>query len=329
MIKSFFRDNKIHKSIVPYFDYIFLLRPTLYFAIWVMVVLGMATAKMTIISYPLWINKLDYSTFFIFFGITLISSSTFIINQIKDKVSDTENNKLFLIDDYIKKESAQTINHIIAIIGILILLLTNIYLAPFGIIIYLLWGIIYNNPPFEWKKRPFLGLLTNASAGIVLFLLGWFHIKGFNDFDIIELLILMIPYILCFTSVSLMANIPDLKGDSYEKMETFPVKFGSLATSILSLFFVILAFLISYNNSDPIGSTASLCSIPFFIFATFRNLEKDILRSIRYPIFLLNFFASVVYPWLLFLGIIIYYFSKYYYWHRFDLHYPTFLVEND
>ena len=119
MIKSFFRDNKIHKSIFPYFDYIFLLRPTLYFAIWVMVVLGMATAKMTIISYPLWINKLDYSTFFIFFGITLISSSTFIINQIKDKVSDTENNKLFLIDDYIKKESAQTINHIIAIIGIL------------------------------------------------------------------------------------------------------------------------------------------------------------------------------------------------------------------
>ena len=82
MVKRFLRDNPIHKKIVPFFDYFFLMRPTLYFGVWVMVVLGMAMAKMTMINHPLWISTYDYSTFFVFLGITLLCSSTFIINQI-------------------------------------------------------------------------------------------------------------------------------------------------------------------------------------------------------------------------------------------------------
>jgi hypothetical protein len=58
-------------------------------------------------------------------------------------------------------------------------------------------------------------------------------------------------------------------------------------------------------------------------------MDKDILRAIRYPIFILNFFALSVYPWLFVPLVLTYYVSKYYYWHRFNLHYPTFLVEHD
>jgi hypothetical protein len=53
------------------------------------------------------------------------------------------------------------------------------------------------------------------------------------------------------------------------------------------------------------------------------------LRAIRYPIFILNFFVLSVYPWLFVPLVLTYYVSKYYYWHRFNLHYPTFLVEHD
>ena len=126
-----------------------------------------------------------------------------------------------------------------------------------------------------------------------------------------------------------MTNIPDIKGDASESANTFSVKFGRRTTTIIATLIVIVAFYLSYKNSDPIASTASLSSIPFFVFALFRNLDKDILRAIRYPIFLLNFFVFAVYPWLFVSVFIIYYISKYYYWHRFDLHYPTFLVEND
>ena len=53
-----------------------------------MVVLGMSTAKMNLVKYPLWIVNFDLSTVLVFIGITLISSGTFIINQITDKGSD-------------------------------------------------------------------------------------------------------------------------------------------------------------------------------------------------------------------------------------------------
>ena len=155
------RDNPIHKKIVPYFDYFFLLRPTLYFAVWVMVALGMATAKMSMVNHPLWIANYDYSTFLVFLGITLLCSGTFIINQIVDKGSDEKNQKLFLIGQYIEIKDAQRISNGISIVGILLLMIGNLALTPFGICIYMLWGIIYNKPPFEWKKHPIFGILTN------------------------------------------------------------------------------------------------------------------------------------------------------------------------
>ena len=92
---------------------------------------------------------------------------------------------------------------------------------------------------------------------------------------------------------------------------------------------VVLAFIISLYLSDPLASIATICSIPFFIYAVIRSEDKDILRAIRYPIFILNFFTVTIYPYLFIICGFIFYLSKYYYWHRFDLHYPTFLVSND
>ena len=294
-----------------------------------MVVLGMSTAKMNLVEYPLWIFNFDLSTVLVFIGITLISSGTFIINQITDKGSDAKNQKLFLIGEHIEIKNAQKFSNVISVLGILLLVLGNLILVPFGISIYILWGITYNKSPFEWKKHPYLGILTNVAIGIILFLMGWLQVAGIEGIEILNLVILMTPYVLCFTAVSLMTNIPDIKGDTSESANTFSAVFGRRTTSIIATLIVILAFYLSYENSDPIASTASLSSIPFFMFALFRNLDKDILRAIRYPIFLLNFFVFAVYPWLFVSVFIIYYISKYYYWHRFDLHYPTFLVEND
>ena len=117
------------------------------------------------------------------------------------------------------------------------------------------------------------------------------------------------------------------KTGSEEK--TFPVVYGKISILLLSLFFICVAFVFALHNGDPLASTAALVSIPFFIFTVIRRFEKDVLRAIRYPIFILNFFALSIYPWLFVPLVITFYLSKYYYWHRFDLHYPTFLVDND
>ena len=135
-------------------------------------------------------------------------------------------------------------------------------------------------------------------------------------------------FLMSFSSVALMTTLPDILGDMKTGLKTFPIVYGKKITLIIALILVIFSFIISMINNDPIASTAAIVSIPFFFFATFRGLDKDILRSIRYPIFLLNFFVLPFYPFLSVPIIIIYYLSKYYYWYRFGLHYPTFLVDD-
>ncbi len=329
MVKRFLRDNPIHKKIVPFLDYIFLLRPTLFFAVWVMVVLGMASSRFATEDFPLWFSQVDLNTLFLFIGISCISSSTFILNQILDVDGDRENKKLFLLEKYIPIENAYKAHSVLLGLGIIFTGFGNLTLIPIAILIYLLWGIAYNKKPFEWKKHPLFGLLTNAVVGILLFLIGWVHINGFTSLQTENFIPFLLTYTFCFTAVSLLTMIPDMDGDKKDSANTFPLYFGRRVSVMLATCLVCLAFYISLLKNDPVASTATIASIPFFLYALIRNLDKDILRAIRYPIFLLNFFVFAIYPWLAVAVVSVYYFAKYYYWHRFDLHYPTFLVEND
>ena len=334
MIKQFLKHHPVHKKLVPNLDVVFLLRPTLFFSVWVMVVMGMSSAQMYSFDHPLWISNFSWATFFVFTGITFVCSSTFILNQISDEKSDSINQKLFLVGKYITIDKSQSISKILLIVGILILIVVNWFSAILVGIIYLIWGIIYNQPPFNWKKKPLLGWFTNTIVGVLLFTEGWSLVMQNQPMAAIipldiSMLKLLLPYVLCFSSVSLLTTLPDMKGDSTSGDKTFPIVFGKNITLFISLAFIIIAFIIALENNDPLASTATLVSIPFFIFAFIRRMEKDILRAIRYPIFILNFFVLSVYPWLFVPLAITYYLSKYYYWHRFNLHYPTFLVEHD
>ena len=198
----------------------------------------------------------------------------------------------------------------------------------------MIWGIIYNQNPYKWKGKPILGWLANSIVGIILFSIGWGIVmqNQYNSAIIpldISMLILLLPYGFCFSSVSLLTTLPDMVGDSSSGDKTFPIVFGKGITLLISLVLIIIAFIVALENNDPLASTATLVSIPFFIFAFVRRMDKDVLRAIRYPIFILNFFVLSVYPWLFIPLAITYYVSKYYYWHRFNLHYPTFLVDHD
>ena len=334
MIKQFLKHHPLHKKLVPNLDVFFLLRPTLFFSIWVMTVMGMSSAQMYYFEYPLWISGFSWTTFSVFIAITLICSSTFILNQISDEKSDAINQKLFLVGKHITIEKSKSISKIILILGFLILGIMNWFSIIYIGLIYIIWGIIYNRHPFNWKKKPILGWLANTIVGVLLFLQGWSLVmqnylsSTFIPFEL-EMINLMIPYILCFSSVSLLTTLPDIKGDESSGDQTFPIVFGKGITLFISLLFVGIAFILGIKNNDPLASTASLVSIPFFIFAFIRRLDKDILRAIRYPIFILNIFVLTIYPWLFVPLVITFYISKYYYWHRFNLHYPTFLVDYD
>ena len=334
MIKKFLQYHPVHKKIVPIFDTIFLLRPTMFFAVWVMVVVGIISAEVNMHVSTLWVTEFSWEIFFVFLGLTLLISATFILDQLADKNSDQNNDKLFLIGKYISSEKGKSFSIILLISGGLISIIANWITAIPAICICLLWGIVYNYSPFKWKNEPIARLIVNSSAGVLLFILGWMlGMKNYPQMGIIPISIdtfsHMVPYILFFSAISLLTQFSDIKGEDSVGDRTFLIIFGLTTSLLISLLMISIALYISINHSDPLASTATMVSLPFFIFAAVRRLDKDILRAIRYPIFILNFFALPFYPWLIIPLLCTYYLSKYYYWHRFALHYPTFLVDND
>ena len=289
----------------------------------------MAVGTMNLKRYLIWQSDWDLTVFLGFTGMTLISGAAFIINQIKDREGDSINQKLFLVGNHISPERAEFLQRIIAVFGLILLLFTGILPLFFGLILYLFWGILYNIQPFHWKQKAILGMIVNTIAGFVLYLTGW-AIVNTNSLELSKILHIIkysFPYLLCYTSVSLLTTIPDIKGDNETGSETFPIKFGRIPTMIISTALVIFASYLGFIWDDPISSTAALISIPFYIFMVLRRSPVDVLRTIRFSIFNLAFFLMAVYPFLFVASFINFYLSKYYYWHRFNLHYPTFLVE--
>ena len=334
MIKRFLKYHPLHKKLVLNLDIIFLLRPPFFFAVWVMVIVGMSSAQMYLADYPLWITEFSWMTFLAFLGLTFVCSSTFILNQISDEENNSGNKKLLLVGKHISSEKSQSIANILLMSGLIISLVVNWVTALLVGCIYIVWGIIYNQKPFNWKRKPMLGWLANSIVGGLLFTVGWFLVmrkelnNGIINLDI-SFFEYMFPYLLCFSSVSLLTDIQYMKGDAGSGDKTFPIVYGKISILLLSLIIICAAFVFALYHRDPLASTSVLVSIPFFVFAVIRRFEKDILRAIRYPIFILNFFTLSIYPWLFVPLLITYYLSKYYYWHRFDLHYPTLLVDHD
>ena len=334
MIKRFLKYHPVHKKFVPNLDIVFLLRPTFFFSVWVMVVIGMSSAQMYLVDYPLWITELSWRTFLAFLGLTFVCSSTFILNQIPDENNDGVNKKLFIIGKHISPEKSQSIANFLLFSGLVISLVANWFTAILVGCIYLIWGIIYNQKPLNWKKKPILGWLANSIVGGLLFAVGWFLVMNDQlNYRIIpldmSLFEYMLPYLLCFSSIALLTTLVDRNGDTDSGDRTLPALYGKMPTLLLSLIFICVSFVVALHHGDPLASTAACVSIPFFVFTVMRRFEKDVLRAIRYPIFILNFFTLSIYPWLFVPLLITFYLSKYYYWHRFNLHYPTFLVDHD
>ena len=80
--------------------------------------------------------------------------------------------------------------------GIVISIIANWFTAILVGCIYVIWGMLYNQKPFNWKKKPILGWFANSIVGILLFLVGWYIVmnnqlnsgKIYMDLSILELI---------------------------------------------------------------------------------------------------------------------------------------------
>tara|TARA_Y100000996_G_C22506117_1_gene636446 strand:+ start:255 stop:1241 length:987 start_codon:yes stop_codon:yes gene_type:complete len=309
---KFIKSHFLNKKIVRYFDYIFVFRPVLFFTVWLVICLGMYIGHLAIYNeIPQWLIKFDFKTTLLFVSLSSIMGSIF-INENIDK------------NTFLEKKLVNKISNCSLYLGIFFLFFTNIYNLFLGLILYLFWFFVYSKT--DAKNNIIFKSLLTTFVGVNLLLGGFFITISKQNYFLLNpivgenIFIILFLSSLCYFAISLSVKIQDFNISKLINRRIF---------TFISIFILILVFLISVFIDEPLLSICALSSIPFYIFALFRNMDKDILRTVKYPIFIFNFFIATIFPFLAIAVIIVFYISKYYFWHRFDIHYPTFLVEND
>jgi len=315
---------KISEKYLKPLDFLFILRPTLFFPIWIITLAGYSvffTVNGTVVW---WKTSIDWRIFMNFVILTLAVGATFIFNQLQDIETDKDNKKLFLISEkHVRPELAKNIALVLSGISLLVFLIQGLQLFLALLMFLLVWGYLYNYRPFAWKDRAVMGIIANLLGGVFLFLIGWLMAGDYQP----QVFIRMIPYILAWGAVALLTTIPDQKGDAKHDKNTFAVKFGEKVTIWLAASLVIIGFIIGMKLNDPIITHPTMLSMPLFIIMAF-TLNKDwVLRSIRFPLLFLAIILCAQFPYFFLVILINFYFAKFYYINRFNLDYPTFKVE--
>jgi len=299
-------------------DYLFLLRPTLFFPLWTILLAGRYNAAKTAGfasgSHP------SLTLILVLFAALMGASYT--INQLVDYEGDKTNRKLFLVaDKYVKRDYAIWLSAVLTVLGLAGLFSLGFSLGLFGLVFILVTGIFYNLEPFRWKDSPILGPSVSVFGGAAAFFLGC--LPSLN----IELIIKCIPYLAAFTAVSILTSVPDMEGDRAAGKNTFALNYGiGLATAVAALM-CLAAALIGGLTRDNIILWPALFSCPVFFVALYNRKRETVILAIKLSIFTLSLVVSFVYPGYLLLMALYFFFGRWYYRSRFDMEYPSFKLD--
>ena len=306
--------------VIRLLDYVFILRPTLFFPVWIVFGAGYITFQPPTGEMTPGESESGAGIWIVGTLLTLLMGSAYILNQIIDIPIDRENNKLFLIaDGHVPLRHAY-----IAMSGTALFALSGAFLLEptlgwLFVAIYLITGILYSVPPFVWKDRPLAGLLANFFGAVLIYTCGA-RAAGTSGADP---LLLAVPCALAVASVYLLTTIQDRKGDAVHRKMTFAVKFGIRNTVAVAALLELLALSLAWLLQDAIMFYPALLSAPLFLLAAWNNDKRAVVRAIKFPILLLALMVSLFWmPLLLLLGLT-YFLAKGYYYARFGLKYPS------
>ncbi|ACF13096.1 UbiA prenyltransferase [Chloroherpeton thalassium ATCC 35110] len=298
-------------------DYVFLLRPTLMFPVWITMMCGFAVRT----EPDFFTNSpLPYFALLLF---SLSAGTTYIFNQIADRESDFHNNKLFLLSHHHISLTAAWIEAVLLTLFSLVLS-TSISMAFFWVqVAVVVAGICYSF--FGFMSHPALGLLINFLGGIFSFLGGYFAIPDFQS-DLFDQLMLSLPYGFAWGAVYLLVSIPDVAGDKKFGKNTIAVVHGEKRAMFDAFLLVLIAALLGALTQNfyvliTVG-LSGLISTPYF-FKVFADGDlSKISTPVKLSMLLLSFALFFSYPMLLALLAATVLLSRFYYQKRFGLKYP-------
>ena len=315
MIKKFFKDHSIHKKAVPFLDEFFFLNPMNYYFSWLMICVGIYLNLFLSNLSPQFLISFDNSYFLLFIGLSSLLSSIYIQEEI------SKNNKKGKTFNFIEEKYSMSkiilFVRVLSVLGILILFFVSWFNAFIGLTLLLLYTV-YNR---YFKNK----LLYSIIESLLLFYSGWFYTQfGYTNREILlsDLLYIFPYFLLCYCIYKSKYLLDKFEDEKYTlKRFDFSI--------LICLLLLILCLFMGIVNDDPLLAIITITSIGFYLYSFIRSEQKDLVRSFVYPLAIFNFFLMTIFPHLFIFHFILFYISKYYNWHRFDIHYPTFLVDND
>ena len=318
------KSQHMKKSMLKFFDYFFVLRPTLFFPVWTISMAGYwaqarfgESAGVT--------NSVYYffdMTFVITLGLfTLLMGGIFLLNQLEDIETDRLNNKLYLIangDISVRNARIETI--LVSAVPFLLAVWKRPDLAIVMAAAFFVMGWLYSSRPFVLKDRPFGGILANALGGYIVFFFGWM-VHGSADLNVI---VYATPYILGMLAVYFFTTIPDKEGDAATRKITVAVKFSVKTVLIMGVISDALAIVVGLCTKDWVILVPSILILPFFADSAIRKSVDKVLKTNKFAALFLSLVICIRFPFYLLLITGLFFFSKWYYKARFDMNYPSF-----
>ena len=305
-------------------DYFFLLRPTLFFPLWTVVLAGRFNAIQS--SEVFMSGELSGAVFppliLIFAAFGALMGASYTINQLVDSEGDKTNRKLFLVaDKYVTYKGGVWLSLALVVVGLTGFFGYGLKFGVVALVFIIITGIVYNFQPFKWKDNPFLGIFVTVFGGGAAFCFGYLPVVD------IQLLLKSIPYLLAFTAVSILTTIPDMEGDKASGKITFALKFGVNKAAAVSMSMCLLSTLIGWFTNDRIIFWAALLSSPVYVIAFFHQGRESVLLTVKFSIFILSLAVGLRFPWYLAVMGGYFFFGRWYYRSRFDMIYPSFRLE--
>ena len=298
-------------------DYVFILRPTLFYPIWTFFLAGVWGTRF--ISGHEDGALISPGLFWIAAGLTALMGSIYILNQIQDAETDRINSKLFLIARGIVPVRAATIEALLLAVVSLGFGFWVDYRVGMGFLFLFLLGLLYSYPPARWKNRPYLSLISNGLLAVVCYSVGWMAGGGERFLQPH-----MAGYFLAGAAVYLNTTLPDIDGDRRTGKITFAVRHGLRSTLCWALVLEVLAIAIAGFCRDWLLLVASVAVCPLFFLSVLQRSVPAAVRATKMSVVVLTAVVCVFFLLTLIPVFAVFLLSRWYYKKRFDLDYPNF-----
>ena len=327
--------SAITARLLRWFDHIAILRPLLLIPAWTMLLLGyfngLSEKSVAVRSLPsignmpiIW--RPDSRILMTLLLYSLLMGAVYILNQISDSRTDEINGKLHLVaQGYMKENTLRIQAGVLLLISVTIAFLQFSRIYAYLILLSIALGVMYSVPPIRLKGKPILDLLANACGfGLVAFAVGWTSSFTFST----DIALKCLPYVICISAAFINTTIPDMKGDRQNGDITTGILLGIRKSCILSTVLVGIVPLISLLLGDFICLTASVLSLPFFVYMTISNWDERspdlsaITLATKVSLMLLSLLVAVFIPLYFILLVITVLLTKAYYQMRFGISYP-------